>query len=112
MVRLATKCLITSFEDNFKQKSKLMLDIFPDLITDNEELLGLILRGIEEGTTSEQNENFNKISALVFYELYDLIDDFDADIIEWWNSAKTKHLRGQQQWEKIIGQIDEDDESS
>ena len=84
-----------------------MLDIFPDLITDNEELLGLILRGIEEGTTAEENENFNKISALVFFQLYSLIDDYDQDIVEWWNSAKTKHLRGQQHWEKIIGQIDE-----
>lgn len=117
MVRLVTRSLIIDFSKNFKVKTNLMLGIFPDLITDSEELLNLILRGIEEGTV-ENNEVdadvIKKTSALVFFELFDLIREYSDEIVEWWNSAKTKHLKGHPYWEKIISQVEEssDEEDS
>lgn len=111
MVRLVTRSLIIDFSKNCKLKTNLMLGIFPDLITDNEELLNLILRGIEEGTV-ENNDGvaadiIKKTSALVFFELFDMIKEYSEEIVEWWNSAKTKHLKGHPFWEKIISQVDE-----
>merc|ERR1712159_388099 len=99
MVRLATRTLITNFAGDYRAKTKVLCNIYPELIVDEEELFHLILTGIEEAT---KDQDCKQTAALVFFEMYTLVEDFSEEIIEWWNSSKVKHLHGHPYWTKII----------